>query len=71
MTRVKAAGALIARLWTGTPRLRAHTTLIAGGAGTALGAALIYLPAGVILAGIELVVYGGMFVDVDAPKKRG
>lgn len=60
-----------------TPRLRpsvraqAGAVALAGAALTALGAAMVYTPAGVILGGLELALFGLLFIDVDGPKRNG
>lgn len=67
--RVKAAAGALGRFWTASPRLRAQVSLLAGGAVTGAGTALVYVPAGVILGGVLLAVYGALFVDVDGNKR--
>lgn len=42
----------------------AHTLVLAGGAGLAVGAALVYLPAGVMLAGGGLIAWAMLIFDV-------
>jgi CBS-domain-containing membrane protein len=71
-TRRRALAKLIVRavgaLKPPSPRTRALATLLAGGAVTATGTALIYLPAGVILGGLQLTAFALLVINV--PKDR-
>ena len=50
-----------------TVRLISHLLGLAGAATIAIGAGLIYLPAGVIVAGVQAAAYGLTMLDVESP----
>jgi hypothetical protein len=47
------------------PRLVALAASLIGGALTAVGVAMVYLPAGVIVGGVGLAAFGLFVIDVD------
>lgn len=51
-----------------TPHAYALSTLLLGGATTAFGMALIYIPAGVILAGLQLTALALLVINVPRAK---
>lgn len=64
LSRISRALGKVAKQRSLSPRGRALATLIAGGATTSVGVAMIYLPAGVILAGLQLTALALLLINV-------
>jgi hypothetical protein len=65
---VKAVGAKVTST-VSSPIVRSVTGIFAGGSAIAVGAGLVFVPAGLILGGAELVAYCLILVDVDRKEK--
>jgi uncharacterized membrane-anchored protein YitT (DUF2179 family) len=50
-----------------TVKLISHLLVLTGAAAIAIGAALIYVPAGIITGGIMTALYGATMLDVESP----
>lgn len=61
-SKLKRITSLLGRV---TRRAIAHLFVFAGGAVCSAGAALVYMPAGVMLAGVSLVVWALLIFDVE------
>ena len=53
-----------------SPSRIASAVLIVGGAAVVYGVSLVFAPAAWVVAGVELVVYALVFIDVDASARR-
>lgn len=61
-THVKRIATFLGRV---TRRAVAHTLVFVGGAGVSAGAGLVYMPAGIMLAGVSLVAWALLIFDVE------